>query len=209
MKKSFSMVWLVVVLSGCATGLHDTPGREGSMILKVQWQRLVDEQGKTCDRCGGTQEELGKGVESLKASLRPLGIDVVLEQKPLSPQECARDISQSNRIWIADRPLEEWLGAEVGQSPCGSCCSEIGEEVECRTVSVGGETYEVIPAELIVKAGLLAASEVMQAPSAGACCPGPESDEKCCPSHGKQGAAGEECCPKPSKTDPKKDKGPI
>jgi hypothetical protein len=128
-----------------------------------------------------------------------LGIDVILKQKSLSPQECARDISESNRILIADRPLEEWLGAEVGQSPCGSCCSKLGEDVECRTVSVGGETYEVIPAELIVKAGLLAASEIMQAPSPGACYP----------SHGKPGAADEECCPKSSKDDTKKEKGPI
>ena len=172
-------------MSGYVAGPHSRSGKEESMILKVQWQRLVDEQGKTCDRCGGTQEELGRGVESLKASLQPLGIDVALEQKSLSSEECARDIDQSNRIWIAGRPLEEWLGAEVGRSPCGSCCSAIGEEVECRTVSVGGETYEVIPAELIVKAGLLAASEIMQVPSRGSCCPGQESDErsrkKCCP----------------------------
>ena len=43
----------------------------------------------------------------------------------------------------------------------------MGEEVECRTVSVDGITYEVIPAELIVRAGLLAASHMMSAPSAG------------------------------------------
>ena len=170
MKTLFSMQCLVIVLLGCAAGLQDTSEKERRMILKVQWQRLVDEEGKTCDRCGGTQEELGKGVKSLKAALRPLGIAVILEQKSISPEECAGDISQSNRIWIAERALEEWLGAEVGQSPCGSCCSKLGEDVECRTVSVGNETYEVIPAELIVKAGLQAASEIMQAPSPGACC---------------------------------------
>ena len=213
MKSLCSMLCLVFFLSGCAAGLHDTSGREGSMILKVKWQRLVDEEGKTCDRCVGTQEELGKGVKSLKASLRLLGIDVILEQKPLSPQECARDISESNRIWIADLPLEEWLGAEVGQSPCGSCCSELGEDVECRTVSIGGETYEVIPAQLIVKAGLLAVAQIMRVPSPGACCPGQESGgrglEKCCPSHGKPEAAEEECCPKSSKDDTKTGEDPV
>jgi hypothetical protein len=186
MKMLFSMAWLVCVLSSCASSLHNAPAKDEQMILKVQWQRLLDEEGDTCDRCGGTQEELDKGIKSLKASLKPLGINIILEQKPLSPQECARDISESNRIWIANRPLEDWLEAEVGQSPCGSCCSELGKDVECRTVSVGGVTYEVIPAELIVKAGLLAASQIMQAPSPG----------ECCPSHGRQGEAGEACCPK-------------
>jgi hypothetical protein len=199
MKTLCSVVWLVCVLSSCATGLHDTPGSEERMILKVQWQRLLDEEGNTCDRCGSTQEELAKGIQSLRASLRPLGIDIILEQKSLSPQECARDISESNRIWIANRPLEDWLGAEVGQSPCGSCCSELGQVVECRTVSVGGETYEVIPAELIVKAGLLAASQIMRVPSPGACCP----------SHGSLGTADEECCPKSNKDDSKTGKDSI
>lgn len=155
------------------------------MVLTIRWQRLVTEDGRTCDRCGGTQEELRKAVESLRQSLGPLGIQVALVEEDLSPQECARDITESNRIWIQDRPLEAWVGAEVGTSPCGSCCSELGDGAECRTVSVDSRTYEVIPAELIVKAGLLAASEVLQLPSSNACCPGTVEtgveDKPCCP----------------------------
>ena len=169
------------------------------MILKVQWQRLLDVDGNTCDRCLATQKEISKGVHSLRASLRPLGINVILEEKSLSSQKCTIDVSESNRIWLADQPLEEWLGAEVGQSPCGSCCSVLGKNVECRTVSYGGETYEVIPAELIVKAGLLAASQIMRAPS----------PEVCCPSHGSHEAPKEGCCPKSSTDDSKKKKGSI
>ena len=99
------------------------------MILKVHWQRLVDADGETCDRCGGTQEELRQAVETLKTSLRPLGIQVAFETTELSPEECAKDIMESNRIWMADHPLEEWLGGEVGASLCGSCCSQLGETV--------------------------------------------------------------------------------
>ena len=92
---------------------------------------------------------------------------------------------RSNRILIEGRSLEDWLGGEVGQSPCGSCCAEIGEEVECRTVKVDGTTYEVIPAELIVRAGLQAASELVQAPPPTPCCPGSaeprEAGAPCCP----------------------------
>lgn len=175
----------IIGLTGCNTGLSNI-GRGGSdMILAIRWQRLVDDEGKTCNRCGGTQEELGKAVGDLKRSLSPLGIRVTLEEKPLTPRECVDDIMESNRIWIADRPLEDWLGAEVGATVCGSCCAQLGETVECRTTSIAGQTYETIPANLIVRAGLLAASTLIAVPSAGSCCPGGDSSGgiggKCCP----------------------------
>jgi hypothetical protein len=85
-----------------------------------------------------------------------------LEEKALSVEACAKDISQSNRIWIAGRPLEEWFGAKTGKSPCSTCCGELVENVECRTVEVDGKTYETIPADLILQAGLLAAAEIIK-----------------------------------------------
>lgn len=155
------------------------------MILAIRWQRLVDDAGKTCDRCAGTQEELGKAMEALRRSLSPLGIGVTLEEKCLTPDECVNDIMESNRIWVADRPLEDWLGAEVGKTVCGMCCAQLGETVECRTTSIGGQTYETIPAQLIVKAGLQAASRMVLIPPPDACC-------------GKSGSSDEHggtCCP--------------
>jgi hypothetical protein len=53
-------------------------------------------------------------------------------------------------------------------------------------MTVEGKEYEVIPAQLIVKAGLVAASRVMEIPSPGQCCPG----------GGKLGDSGSGCCPK-------------
>lgn len=155
------------------------------MVLTIRWQRLVTDDGTTCDRCGGTQEELRKAVGILRESLRPLAVEVVSTEETLSTEECADDIIGSNRILIEGRSLEEWLGAEVGQSPCESCCTAIGEDVECRTVDLDGMTYEVIPAELIVRAGLLAASSLMQSRSSASCCSrGDEPSEAapaCCP----------------------------
>ena len=182
-------LWIVLVaaaaLAGCDRDLPTIDGRDANMVLTVNWQRLVTNEGQTCDRCGGTQEELRKAIQTLQESLRPLGIKVAAVEEALTIEECAADIVQSNRIVVGDRTLEEWLDGEVGQSLCGSCCSAIGEEVECRTVSVDGITYEVIPAELIVRAGLLAASHMMSAPSAGPCCPGKtepcDADSPCGP----------------------------
>ena len=61
----------------------------------------------------------------------------------------------SNRIWIAGKPIEEWLEGTVGSSRCCSVCGDS----ECRTVEVRGTTFEAIPEQLILKAALLAASD--------------------------------------------------
>ena len=42
------------------------------------------------------------------------------------------DPSASNRIWIAGKPLEEWIEAKVGASRCTSVCGDS----DCRTVEV-------------------------------------------------------------------------
>lgn len=154
--------------------------------LRIKWQRLVYSGDKTCERCGETGQEVHNAVEKLKTSLTSLGIKVVLEEKALDPVTCAKDISQSNRIWIAEKPLEEWLGAKVGKSPCSTCCGDIGENVECRTGEIGGKIYEAIPTGLIVQAGLLAAAEIVKEEPASA---------PCCGSKVKKSSKEKPCCP--------------
>lgn len=125
--------------------------------LKIVWQRLVDERGQTCDRCGTTETAVKEAVQMLKRALKELGIDVVLEKKILRPSTFLKDPLESNRIWVAGKPIEKWLSATSGQS---RCCSTCGDS-DCRTVTVDGNTYEAIPAELIVKAGLLAGAQLL------------------------------------------------
>lgn len=92
---------------------------------------------------------------------------VVLEKGELSVEEFKQDTLRSNEIWIGDRLLEDWLGATTGQS---ECCDVCGPN-DCRTVILAGESHEVISAELIVKAGLLAAAELL---GKGASCKSPD-----------------------------------
>ena len=181
-------VFVVVVLffvAGCRNKSDAPKGEDMTKVLKITWQRLVDEKGQTCQRCGSTEKQIQEALQSLKASLAPLGLKVTLEKKSLDPTTCAKDISQSNRIWIGDRALEEWLGAKVGKSLCGFCCTELGEQVECRTVEVEGQVYETVPANLIIRAGLLAASDSYAESSTKSCCPSDSSAKTtvspCCP----------------------------
>ncbi len=137
------------------------------MVLKIKWHRLIaDEGGQTCPRCGSTEKELEKAAHTLNQSLAPLGIEVVLEKKALDPATFARDVLESNRIWIDDKPIEELLGAEVGQSRCCDVCGD----AECRTLEIEKNTYETIPSDVIIKAGLIAASKMIAAEPIETCC---------------------------------------
>lgn len=127
------------------------------LILRLTWQRLVDNENRTCPRCGGTEEELDWAYLKLKEALSPLGIDVVLEKKELSFEGFKANPLASNQLLIADKTLEEWLAAKTGKS---RCCNVCGDE-ECRTLEIGDQVYETIPASVIIKAGLMAAAEIL------------------------------------------------
>jgi hypothetical protein len=91
---------------------------------------------------------------------------VVLEKHELTPGAFQQDPAKSNRLLINGRLLEEWLGLKVGQS---LCCGPCGD-TECRTLETGGQVYETIPADLIIKAGLLAASKMLNPQMVDSCC---------------------------------------
>jgi len=134
---------------GCGTKAGD------KKTLRITWQRLVSD-GNTCPRCGSTEDELAKAVEQLRGELSSSGVDVVLEKMELSLAEFKKDPVSSNRIQINGRLLEDIIGAGTGQS---QCCDVCGDE-ECRTVEIKGKSYETIPAEIIVRAGLIEAAEL-------------------------------------------------
>jgi hypothetical protein len=152
--------------NGCCAHASPAPSR----TVAIVWERLV-EGGETCPRCGTTGDEVNKAAEQLSVALGALGVAVTLEEKELTLAEFKADPSRSNRVWLNGRLLEDWLGGVTGASPC---CDVCGDE-ECRTVDVAGTTYEAIPADLIVKAGLLAAAALPPAPPkntlTGPCCP--------------------------------------
>ena len=136
--------------------------------LPIVWYRLV-KAGETCIRCGQTHQELEKALVKLKASLLPLNIEVIFETKELTEKEFKANPSKSNEVWIAGKPVEEWLGAQVGMTLCSSVCAGSS----CRTLKVGQQTYETVPEELFVKAGLKAVSEMITSdasPKSNSCC---------------------------------------
>lgn len=120
--------------------------------LPIVWQRLVM-NGVTCPRCAATGDALQEAVQAVTNALAPLGMVPEFEFRELDQANFQAEPAASNRIWIAGKPMEDWLQGSVGSSPCCSVCGD----TECRTVSVDGQTFEAIPQELLVKAVLIAA----------------------------------------------------
>lgn len=140
--------------------------------LNILWQRLVTPEGETCERCGGTYDAIVQAIPKLREALRPLGIEPVLETREIALDAFKGMPSESNRIWIAGRSIEDWLGAGVGKSTCCSACGG----AECRTLEVGRVSFEAIPEQLILEAALLAASASPSADKRGGGDAGSASD---------------------------------
>ena len=126
--------------------------------LAILWQRLVNSRGETCDRCGLTSAALQRALKKLNDVLGPLDIEPSLETIEVQEPSFRADPSASNRIWIAGKPLEEWLGGRAGSSRCCSVCGD----AECRTLEVGGTVFEAIPEHLILQAALIAAAHMLE-----------------------------------------------
>ncbi len=158
----------VLTLAGCASSMQDK-------TLVIRWQRLVDDKGDTCDRCGNTERSIEDARRMLEASMKPLGIRVKLVTTRLTLKQFKIDPSESNRIWIDDAPLDKILGAKTGDSPCCGACGDSN----CRTMMVDGRTYETIPPELIVRAGLRVAADLVQPVTlVESCCPSGDASPK-------------------------------
>jgi hypothetical protein len=123
-------------------------------VIRIVWQRLVSDQ-RTCPRCGSTGAEIEAALAVLKPALEPRGIVLILEKKEITPEQFQENPLESNRIFINDRPIEHWLNAGSGQSPCCDVCGS----AQCRTIKLTDRHYEAIPAELIIQAVLTAARQ--------------------------------------------------
>ena len=124
--------------------------------ITILWQRLIIETGQTCERCRNTGDIVESAFKKLQKALAELNIKVKLETKSIDNTAFNSDPLQSNQLWINGKPLEEWIGGTVGQSRCCDVCGDL----DCRTISIGKNTFETIPEELIIRAGLLAAAEL-------------------------------------------------
>ncbi len=146
--------------------------------MPVIWKRLIT-RGQTCRRCEDTGRELTAAIAKLEVALRPLGVSPFLEAKEIDEASFKVCPEESNRVWIAGKPIEEWLGATVEMTRCCTACGES----DCRALKVGDRTYETINELLFIKAALMAASQMIAAPEATipkTCCAHDTNTEPIC-----------------------------
>jgi len=116
--------------------------------LEIEWKHL-DVDGKTCDRCAGTGDEIRQVVNRLHEECARQDVHIKLKEVKLSD----REIGESNRIFINGIPLEEIIPeTTVSQNDCPSCSDLLGSSTCCRTIIHAGKEYETIPQKLIREA---------------------------------------------------------
>lgn len=121
--------------------------------LEIEWRHL-DKDGRTCLRCSDTLQSLQQVIRQLGAECAPQDVHIVYRETKLPTEQ----LSQSNLILFNGVPLESvLLGASASESECPSCGDLCGQPNVCRTVTIGGHTFEAIPASLIRQAACIAA----------------------------------------------------
>jgi len=134
----------------------------GAARIRVEVHRVVVD-GETCERCGSTWEAAEAAVAEVAAELAAIGVAVDLVELPLP----ADAVAESNRVYVAGRPAEEWLGGSVTSTDCPSCGEMLGEPTCCQAYEIGGVRSDALATEDIARA-IRQAAEVI--PTVPRCC---------------------------------------
>lgn len=116
--------------------------------VTVEWRHL-EKEGKTCDRCDTTGQDLRALAQRLQEECRSKRVEILFLETKLSEAE----IEQSNLILINGKPIETLLPlTTVSKNPCCSCTELTGRQESCRTIIRNGRTHEAVPQEFIREA---------------------------------------------------------
>lgn len=166
---------LSIIILLCCTPVFiqaQCPAERDGKSLVISWQHTVCQSMKPCNRCLMTPEEVKTAYEKLQSALAKLDIEVILDEQT--------EAQEGDHILINGKALENLLGGKLVKRQCASCPGADGETKEYNTLELDGTVYEIIPAALIIRAGLLVASELFAAKSSLPC--GTETPCQGCPS---------------------------
>jgi hypothetical protein len=194
MKRLAILMLVAIVLVGCGRetekiDMEATGAKDVAQVIKLAWHKVTQDDGTICPLSTDTQAQVELAAEELRSTLAPNGVDVVVET--LTPEKVEGQECLCNRVLVQGRFVDEWLGAEIARTPCSGCPNQAG----CATGSgsgraCGGQTaliyqgraHDIVPANLIVMAGMIAAADLTgETITYGGCpgnCAGP-ADCKC------------------------------
>lgn len=156
-------VLFIVILLSCVPALvkAQCPVKSVGRTLIIDWQYTVCLSKDPCERCRMGPEEVRAAYKNLQTALAELEITVVLNEQT--------DDQGNDRIVINGKSLDKWLNGKLISRSCASCPSLEGAGKKYNVLELDGTVYEVIPADLIIRASLLAASELFVGASAPPC----------------------------------------
>jgi hypothetical protein len=183
MMKRLAIAMLVAIaLVGCGRESEQvdtsaTQAEDDVKTLTIAWHKVTEDDGTVCDLSTRTQQVVEQAAKDLRRTLAPNGIDVAVET--ITPAKVEGSQCLCNRVLVQGRFVDEWLGADVVKAPCSGCAdrgacpksAESGSACAGQTaMAYQGNTYEIVPANLLMMAGLIAAADMSgQVVSYGAC----------------------------------------
>jgi hypothetical protein len=181
MKKLAFLLIVGIALVGCGRESEQmdadaTRAGEDVPTLTIAWHKVSDADGSICDLSTATEQSIEQASLELTRTLAPHGVKV--EVKTLTPEKVEGSTCLCNRVLIQGRYIDEWLDAEVVKAPCSGCpnqsgCAGSGSACAGQTAMVHqGITYNIVPANLIVMAGMVAAADLTGEPISYNGCPG-------------------------------------
>ncbi len=183
MKNLAILLIIAVALVGCGKeseqiDTNAAQAKDDVRTLTIAWHKVSDDDGSICDLSTATQQTVDQASEELRRALAPNGIEVVVET--LVPEKAEGGDCLCNRVLIQGRFVDEWLGADLVKTSCSGCpnqkgCAETAESGGCGgqyNMIHQGKTYGIVPADLIVMAGLVAAADLTGEQITYGGCPG-------------------------------------
>lgn len=142
-------VGLAIIFSGCS--------KSGQHVVVMEWQRGAADACQHCDACGVSGDEIRAAAAQLRAKLAAKNVRVQVVERSASDGPPARP--SVSRMWVCDIPLETWLGARAATTSCTEAKSAAAVRP---AIYLDDKSYSVIPAELMVKAGVMAGNLLLE-----------------------------------------------
>jgi len=118
--------------------------------ILIEWKHF-DKDGKTCERCSNTGNNLNQVFNKLKEEYQSRGIEIQYKETKLPESRMA----ESNQILLNGVLIENIIpDTKLGENHCDSCSDLIDDPqgCNCRTITYKDKTYETIPVDLIKQA---------------------------------------------------------
>lgn len=159
--KEVSTVILILCLWIPALLPAQCPAGNAQKSLVIEWHYTECLSENPCERCRTGPHEVQVAYTKIEPALAMFDIKVALKKKT--------EGHEGDNLMINGKGLDHWLGGKLVKHSCASCLSTSHSEKAYYALDLEGVVHEVITADMIIRASLLAAAELFAGESAPPC----------------------------------------